>query len=80
MMRTVSLKLPESLHDRLAAAARKQGTSKSTVVRDALTAFLNGETALPGTSCLELVHNLAGCLNGPRDLSTNRKHMTGFGR
>ena len=79
-MRTVSLKLPDSLNDQLAAAARKQGKSKSSVVREALTAFLNGETALPGVSCLDLVHNLAGCLNGPRDLSTNRKHMTGFGR
>ncbi len=79
-MRTVSLKLPDSLHDQLAAAARDKGKSESAVVREALTAFLNGETALGGVSCLDLVHNLAGCLNGPRDLSTNRKHMTGFGR
>ena len=79
-MRTVSLKLPDSLHDQLAAAAREQGKSKSTVIREALTAFLNAETALPSVSCLDLVHNLAGCLNGPRDLSINRKHMTGFGR
>ena len=79
-MRTVSLKLPDPLHEQLAATARRLGKSKSTVVREALTAFLNGETALPGGSCLDLVDNLAGCLKGPRNLSTDPKHMTGFGR
>ena len=65
-MRTVSLKLPDPLHELLAATARRHGKSKSTVVREALEAYLNGETARAGTSCLDLVENLAGCLAGPR--------------
>jgi len=56
------------------------GKSKSSVVREALEAYLNGETARDGGSCLDLVENLAGCLEGPRDLSSNKKHMSGFGR
>ncbi len=79
-MRTVSLKLPDPLHEQLAASARRQGKSKSTVVREALDAYLNGETARAGGSCLDLIENLAGCLQGPEDLSSNRKHMSGFGR
>ncbi len=79
-MRTVSLKLPEALHDELASVARRRGTSKSDLVRAALLAYLNGETAPNGRSALELVENLAGCVAGPHDLSTSKKHMRGFGR
>jgi predicted transcriptional regulator len=79
-VRTISLKLPDPLHELLAAAARRQGKSKSTVVREALDAYLNGETARAGGSCLDLIENLAGCLAGPEDLSSNRTHMSDFGR
>ncbi len=79
-MRAVSLKLPDPLHEQLAATARRLGKSKSTVVREALEAHLNGETARIRGSSLDLVENLAGCLQGPKDLSTNKRHLSGFGR
>jgi metal-responsive CopG/Arc/MetJ family transcriptional regulator len=79
-MRTVSLKLPDPLHEQLAAAATRRGTSKSSLVREALLAYLDGETAGNGRSVLDLVANLAGCVEGPKDLSTGMRHMTGFGR
>jgi predicted transcriptional regulator len=79
-MRTVSLKLPDPLHEQLAAAARRRGTSKSNLVREALLAYLDGETARTGGSVLDLVENLAGCVEGPKDLSTGKRHMSGFGR
>ena len=79
-MRTVSLKLPDPLHEQLAAAARRRGKSKSSLVRDALVAYFNGETARSAGSVLDLVENLAGCVEGPRDLSTGKRHMRGFGR
>lgn len=79
-MPTISLKIPDHLHEQLAAAARRQGKSKSTLVREALAVYLNGETAAPGRSCLDLVQNLAGCVDGPKDLSSSRRHLRGFGR
>jgi metal-responsive CopG/Arc/MetJ family transcriptional regulator len=75
-MKTLSLKLPPSLSVRLERAAKQRGQSKSEVVRAALEQFLNGERPL---SALELAGDLVGCGEGPGDLSTNPKHMEGFG-
>jgi hypothetical protein len=30
-------------------------------------------------SCLDLARDLAGCLNGPRDITTNFKYLEDFG-
>ena len=79
-MRIVSLKLPDPLHERLVSAAARRGTSKSSLVREAILAYLDGETARNGGSVLDLVENLAGCVEGPKDLSTGKRHMSGFGR
>jgi len=79
-MKTISLKLPDSLDARVAGTARRRGVSKSALVREALEAYLtNGRT---GTrkSVLDLVGDLRGCVEGPRDLSTNPKHLKGYGR
>jgi hypothetical protein len=32
-----------------------------------------------GASCHDLMSPLCGVVDGPRDLSTNRKHLAGFG-
>ena len=79
-MKTLSLKLHESLHTRLAAAAEKRGQSKSAVVREALQEFLEDDRAAKSASCLEMVSDLAGCVEGPGDLSVNRKHLGGYGK
>jgi Arc/MetJ-type ribon-helix-helix transcriptional regulator len=78
-MKTISLKLPEPLETRLAAAARKTGQSRSEVVRAALDAYLTGSAASARQSCLDLAGDLAGCVDGPADLSTNPKHLKGHG-
>lgn len=31
------------------------------------------------TSCLELMKDYIGCCEGPSDLSTNKKHLEGYG-
>jgi predicted transcriptional regulator len=72
-MKTISLKLPDSLHTRLQKAATIRGQSKSNVVRSALEKFLNGEPAARPGSALELAGPLVGAAEGPRDLSTNPK-------
>ncbi len=80
-MKSLSLKLPRGLDSKLTAAARRNRTSKSAVVRDALEAyFANGRKPLPG-SFAEAAKDLIGCVDfGPGDLSYNKKHMKGFGR
>ncbi len=80
-MKTLSLKLPDALAAKLAAAARKRQATKSVLVREALEAYLsNGGRPQPG-SFLDLAGDLIGSLDsGQGDLSHNPKHMKDFGR
>lgn len=78
-MKAFSLKLPDALDAKLTAAARRRRTSKSVVVRDALETFLGGKAARSG-SALDLMRDLAGCCEGPGDLSYNKAHLRDFGK
>ena len=78
-MKMLSLKVPEALDVKLTAIARRRGTSKSTVIREALERLPAGEDAQP-ESVLALARDLAGCIAGPPDLSWHRMHMRGYGR
>jgi Arc/MetJ-type ribon-helix-helix transcriptional regulator len=79
-VKTISLKLPETLHRRIADLARRRGRSKSEVIRDAIEAILDNARPAKGPSALELAGELCGCLRGPGDLSYNRKHLEDFGK
>jgi hypothetical protein len=79
-MTTLSLKLPEAVAARLAAVAKKRNQSKSAVVRGILDDCLKETEPAGEGSCLELCADLAGSISGPRDLSTNEKHLRGYGR
>ena len=79
-MKTVCAKLPESLAARLTATARKTGQSKSALVRAILDEYFSQGARAAQCSCLELAGDLVGCVEGPRDLSTNPRHMRGFGQ
>ena len=75
-MRTVSFKLPEGLDDALNDLARTRRSSRAAIVREALESLAKGKrrsvTALAGL--------LVGSVEGPSDLATNRKHMSGYGK
>jgi hypothetical protein len=77
-MRTLSLKLPESLDHEVASEARRLGTTKSAVVRGALELFIK-RGRHGRRSCLDLAGDLIGSLDGPSDLSHNKKRLEGFG-
>jgi metal-responsive CopG/Arc/MetJ family transcriptional regulator len=82
-MTTLSLKVPKKLEARLTTAARRRGTTKSALVREALDRFLSGDENKPNkaaVSCMDLASDLAGCISGPKDLATNKRYMRGFGR
>jgi metal-responsive CopG/Arc/MetJ family transcriptional regulator len=79
-MRTITLKLPESLALRLNAIVRRRSTTRSAVVREALEALLGSQPGA-GESCAELAGDLVGSLRGlPRDLSSSPRHLRGYGR
>jgi hypothetical protein len=79
-MRTITLKLSEALDSKLTAAARKSGLAKSALVRGLLDQALGNDPSVAAGSCLELAADLAGCAEGPKDLSYHKKHLSGFGR
>ena len=75
-MKTVTVKLPEPLATWLSRRARELGRPKSDLVREALQRASEGTG---GNSCHDLFADVCGIVDGPRDLSTNPKHMAGFG-
>ena len=79
-MKTVSLKLPDALDVKLSVFIRKRKVSKSVVIRDALEAYLAQEDEVDPSSFLESARDLCGSVDGPEDLSTNPKHLDGYGQ
>ncbi len=78
-VKTISLKLPESLDKQICWEARRRGTTKSKVVRSAIESFVKQRRGKVKGSCLELAGDIIGSVEGPPDLSTNKKYMEGFG-
>jgi len=79
-MKTLSLKIPETLEGDLVAYAAERGVSKSEVVREALKKLFGRERPAHRKSALVLVEDLVGALEGPEDLASNPAHLEGFGR
>ena len=78
-MENISVKLPESLIAMLNAAAKKRSESRSAVIRSAIESFIAGENKVRAGSCLDFSDDLAGCVEGPPDLSCDRNYMRGYG-
>jgi Arc/MetJ-type ribon-helix-helix transcriptional regulator len=79
-MKTLSLRLPDHLDAQLTTMAEKQGAPKSELVRRALERMLSGQDPDRPKSFLEMTRDAKGCVEGPSDLSTNQKHLEGFGK
>lgn len=75
-MRTVSFKLPEALDDALSDLARRRKSSRSALVREALEHLASGGRR----SVTAVVDELIGAMDGPADLSTNPRHLSGYGK
>jgi predicted DNA-binding protein len=81
-MRTITIKVPEELARRLEKRAERLGISKSALVRESVQNALQNEDAEAAqASAYDLMKDGCGCVDsGIGDLSTNPKHMEGFGR
>ena len=75
-MKTLTVKLPALLAAWLSRRARELGRPQSEIVREALERARTGQDMV---SCHDLMADVCGTLRGPRDLSTNPKHLAGFG-
>ncbi len=79
-MKTLSLKLPETLFEKLDSTAKKRGESRSHLLREAIKMVISGENHEPDGSCLNMAKDLAGCVKGPEDLSFNKARLDGYGQ
>jgi metal-responsive CopG/Arc/MetJ family transcriptional regulator len=79
-MTTVSLKLPEPLHRKLAGTARRMGRSKSALIREALELYLDGRARPARGSLYDLMRHVVGKFEGRPDLSSNKRLLRGFGK
>jgi len=80
-MKVRSVKLGPQQREALRAAANAKGITESDVVREALEQYVATQASgAPKQSVAARAADLAGCVTGPSDLSTNRRHLEGSGR
>jgi hypothetical protein len=81
VVRTISLKLPESLLVQLDAEAKTRRVTKSWLIRESLEKALLKPSLHGAASCYDLSRDLAGSVKGlPKDLAENPDYMEGFGQ
>jgi hypothetical protein len=80
-VKTFSLKLPVALLREIKHEAVARNVAKAAIVRDCIEQTLRRRTrSKKQTTCLELMGDLVGSFNGPRDLSTTRPYLTKISR
>lgn len=77
----ITVRIPEQLTARLRSRSRAQGTTESELVREALENYLGRSGTESSAFELAEVAGIIGIAqNGPTDLSTNPRHLKGFGK
>ena len=79
-MKVLTVKVPEELDLKLTAVAARRRESKSALIRAALDHIVKSSEAITPNSCLDLAKDLIGSVEGPADLSYNKKHLKGYGQ
>ena len=79
-MKVLTVKVPEELDLKLTAVAARRRESKSALIRAALDHIVESSEAITPNSCLDLAKDLIGSVEGPADLSYNKKHLKGYGQ
>jgi predicted transcriptional regulator len=72
------IKLPEPYDSQLTAIAKRRRSTRAKVLREALAAYAERATKTERRKASEIAADLM--FEGPGDLSTNPKYMSGFGR
>ncbi len=80
-MTAISVKISPALEHAVGELAKSRGVTRSTVIREALERYLAIDARPVEGSFLALAKDYAGCLEGgPADLSSNAKHLDGYGQ
>jgi len=79
-MKNISVRITEELDSSIMAISQKSGKSKSEVIREAIKMLCNARSGKNSFSCKDLCSDLSGVVQGPKDLSHNKKHMKGYGK
>ena len=81
----ITIRLPETLGERLRHRSRIKGQPESELVREALETYLAQPTEARPAYELAAAAGLIGCIrrgpkSPPTDLSSNPRHLQGFGK
>jgi hypothetical protein len=76
MSETLTVRLDDALARALADEAERSSRPKGRIVAEALEAHFRRAR----TSALDAFQQYVGCVTGPSDLSTNKKHLATLGR
>jgi predicted DNA-binding protein len=77
----ITIRVPSALRDRLRSRSRSNGQTPSEIIRAALENYLDHGTRRKSAYDLAKEAGIIGCATGgPDDLSTNPRHMEGFGK
>jgi len=79
-MKTLAVDLPDDLAHELSAQAEARGTTESAILRQVVGDYIARTPPPREGSFLELAGDLIGCVEGPGDLSFNKKHLDDYGR
>lgn len=79
-MKTLTIKLTDTMDTALGAVARRRRISKSALVRRALEKAVNGRTPSRRGTVADVVGDLLGSVEGPGDLSCNKAYLDDLGR
>ncbi|MCH7612874.1 MAG: ribbon-helix-helix protein, CopG family [Candidatus Marinimicrobia bacterium] len=79
-MDTLTLKVPDIIKEKLKLISEKKGVSRSEIVRSALIEYFSNDDLDKKGSFLDLSKDLAGSVEGPSDLSTNKEFLKRYGK
>jgi hypothetical protein len=72
----LTVRLDEAASQQLAEESKRTKRSKGQIVREALADYLRRKRP----NALQAARKYVGCVDGPSDLSTNKKHLANLGR
>ena len=79
-MKTLTIKVPESVFAEIANAAKIRKVSKSEIVRERLVGGLPGQTQATASLWSRMEDLVLQEDQLPADLSSNKKHMASYGK
>lgn len=78
-IKAISIKLPGPLFHDPAQRAKDSSSTQSKVIRQGLVAYLHSDAQPSTASCADRASRWIRMMQGSTNLSTNAKHLKGFG-